>query len=95
MAATTLSTWKKAVLINGAGLIGIGVSLFLVPPSTPVWLWATISILVLAGLNYMFVVRVGWGSVNADPKSQLQNTIIICLGLLVLLTELLFRYVHR
>ena len=56
------------------------------------WFWATISVVVLAGLNYMPVFRVRSGSVKAGARSQLQNTIIICLGWFVLLTELLFRF---
>jgi hypothetical protein len=52
-----MSGWKKVVLINGACLTGIGSSLFMVPPKTPLWLWATVAGLAVLLLNYLFFGR--------------------------------------
>jgi len=46
-----MSTWKKVALLNVSGLFGIGLSLFMVPPQIPLWIWASLSVLCLAVFN--------------------------------------------
>ena len=88
-----MSTWKRILLLNGGMLIGIFVSIFLTPPDTPVWLWATISVVVMAVMNFLALRRLRMP--DAKPKSSLSRTIVIWLGVLVLLLDLAYRYLSR
>jgi hypothetical protein len=36
-----MSKTKKLVIANVSALIGIAISIFLVPPNTPLWIWAS------------------------------------------------------
>jgi hypothetical protein len=49
--------WKKVVVMNASFLVGIFISLFLVPSQIPIWLWAAVAIAVLALFNYLFFLR--------------------------------------
>jgi hypothetical protein len=64
-----MSTWKKVALLNVSGLFGIGLSLFMVPPQTPLWIWASLSVLCLAVFNLFLFRRLrrGIGERNAPP----------------------------
>jgi hypothetical protein len=88
-----MSTWKKVVLVNGGGLAGIVLFLFIVSTQTPLWLWATLSGVALAVLNY---VCFGWRRETREgPNTGAKSTAIIVLGLPVLLLDLILRYMHR
>ena len=89
----TMSTWKKVTLVNGGWLIGIAISLFIVPPNTPLWLWATVSGTVLAVMNYFFFGR--QRGIASERKVGLMGTVVGGAGLIVLLLELIFRYRQR
>src|SRR5580704_12306560 len=73
-----MSTWKKVVLMNGGGLIGILLSLFIVLPKTPLWLWATISAAALAALNYVSFGR--RPTASGGSKSGWKSTAVIVLS---------------
>jgi hypothetical protein len=49
--------WKKAVVLNLAGLLGIASSIFVVPPNTPFVFWLIISAVALAVFNAALVWR--------------------------------------
>jgi hypothetical protein len=88
-----MSIWKEIVLVNGGGLVGIIISLFIISPQTPLWLWAMVSAAALAMLNY---VCFGWRrTVGGKSKNGAKSTVIIALGLAVLLVDLLLRHLHR
>jgi len=87
-----MSTWKKIAVVNGGGLAGIIISLFIVSPQTPLWLFAALSAAALGGLNY---VCFGRQTASGERKSGIESTLVIAVGCLVLLLELLFRYWHR
>jgi hypothetical protein len=88
-----MSTWKKIALVNGGGLVGIIISLFIISLQTPLWLWVVVSAAALAVLNY---VCFGWRrTVSGGSKSGAKSTVIIALGLVVLLADLILRYLHR
>jgi hypothetical protein len=87
-----MSTWKKIVIVNGGGLSGIVISLFIVPAGTPLWLWAAISGIVLALLNYLFLRAKGRNPMK--PKTTV-STAIVLIGVGVLLLDLIWRYLHR
>ena len=85
--------WKKIGVVNGGGLVGIFISLFIVSPQTPLWLWAAVSGGALAALNYVWFA---WRrTANGERKSGVKYTAIIMLGLMVLLLDLVLRYLHR
>ncbi len=88
-----MSSWKKIVLVNGGGFVGIIISLFVVSPKTPLWLWAVVSAGALAVLNY---VCFGWRrTASGGSKSGAKSTAIIALGVVVLLLDLILRYLHH
>jgi hypothetical protein len=88
-----MSTWKKVVLVNAGGLIGVVISLFIVSPQTPLWLWGVLSAAAIAGLNYFCF---GWRrTATSGAKNGVTSAIVIGVGLVVLLLDLLLRHVHR
>lgn len=88
-----MSLWKKIVLVNGGVLGGIVISLFIVPPNTPLRVWATVAILSTVVLNYLLLRR--RQTANGKPISRTGSTVIIALGFVVLLLDLILRYLHR
>jgi len=88
-----MSRWKKIAVVNGGGLVGIIISLFVISPQTPLWLWGVVSAAALAVLNY---VCFGWRQTAiGGSKSGARSTVIIVLGVVVLLLDLILRYLHR
>jgi hypothetical protein len=60
---------------------------------TPLWLWAAVSAAALGVLNY---VCFGWRqTASGGSKSGAKSTVIIALGAVVLLLDLILRYLHR
>jgi O-antigen/teichoic acid export membrane protein len=88
-----MNAWKKVALVNGAGLAGIVVSLFTVSPNTPLWIWATASVLCLAVLNFFLFLRLRRGTGEHKPNPAM--SVVAWLGVAVLLVELVIRYWHR
>ena len=88
-----MSTWKKVAFVNVGGLLGIGISLFAVPPNTPLWIWAAASVVWLAGFNYLLIRRMQKGT--GAHKVGSSTSIVLWLGVVVLLLELAFRYWHH
>lgn len=88
-----MSTWKKIVLLNVGLFGGIFLSIFLAPPETPVWLWAAISVILVAVMNYLAWRRLK--GANVERKSSLETNAVIAFGVLVLLLDLIFRYIKR
>lgn len=88
-----MPTWKKALLVNGGGVIGIAMSLFIVPAQTSFWLWVVVAVTVLMVLNYIFLIwrRTGEG----DQGKPNRSTVLIFVGCIVLLLDLVLRYLHR
>ena len=88
-----MSTWKKIAVVNGAGLVGIIIALFIVSLHTPSWLFAAVSVAVLTALNYSLFRR--QRTVIGEHKSGIKSTVIIAIGFTVLLLELFFRFWRR
>ena len=80
-----MSTSKQLVLVNVAVIIGIAISLFGVPGSTPLWLWASVAAVFLAVSNLLLVVRRG-GTVVRAPRST--RTIVISVGAALLFIDI-------
>jgi hypothetical protein len=82
--------WKRVLLINVGALVGIGISLFIVPEETPLWLWAAISLGALAILNYAQFAwhrRIIRRTTNARQKWAM---IIAILGTIFFILDLIF-----
>jgi drug/metabolite transporter (DMT)-like permease len=88
-----MTPWKKFVGVNVGMLIGIGISLFIVPPNTPFWLWAVIAAVFLAGMNYYLYRKLQ--KPPTESKSANLNTIIIVIGSIIFLADIAYRYFHR
>jgi hypothetical protein len=87
-----MSTWKKALLLNAAWLIGIAVSLFIVPPSTPLALWSSLAVLVFVVLNYAAFRR---RKTASGPASIGIATAVSWMGVFLLILDLIARYFFR
>jgi hypothetical protein len=88
-----MSRWKKVALVNVGGLLGIGLSLFIVPPQTPLWIWATLSVLCLAVFNCFLFRRLRRST--SERKADSKSGVVIWLAFVLLVLELVFRYWHR
>jgi len=71
-----MKLWKGIALVNGASLIGICFALFIVPPHTPLWLFATIAGVVVLVMNFVFIRRF------RQSDSHRQNTKAITAGII-------------
>jgi hypothetical protein len=87
-----MSGWKKAMLMNGGWLMGIVISLFVVPPKTPLWMWGTVSGLALVLLNYLFFGR--QRKAAGGRKVGLVTTVVGGLGILILFLDVILRHLH-
>ena len=78
-----MKPWKKVVLMNGAWAIGVLVSIFILPPSTPVWLWDRSVRTIIVVFNCLLFMRkqVSIG----ERKVGLTNTLAGSLAFLILL----------
>jgi len=88
-----MTAWKQVAVVNVGGLLGIGVSLYTLPPNTPLWIWATASVVCLAVWNYFLIRRLQKGTGERRPSSG--SSILMWLCVVVLLMELVFRFWHR
>ena len=87
-----MATWKKALLVNAGGVIGVAISLFIVPAQTSFWLWVVVSVTILLVLNYAFFFWRRNG--QSDQGKPNRSTLVICVGCIVLLVDLVLRYLH-
>lgn len=81
-------TWKKYALVNLGAIFGAGVSLFIVPENTPLWIWATMACITVFLLNYLVIRR---GSTEKLPAKK-ANTVIIVLGFVLLVIDVLLSH---
>ena len=88
-----MATWKKALPVNAGGVIGVAISLFIVPAQTSFLLWVLVAVIILLVLNYIFLFWQHTG--QSDQGKPSRSTLVICLGCIVLLMDLLLRYLHR
>jgi len=87
-----MSTRKKLLVANLGGLGGILVSLFIVPPRTPVWMWASISACALLVFNYVALTH------KPKPeraRNSAWSTVFIAIGFGILLLELALRVLRH
>jgi hypothetical protein len=90
-----MSTWKKIALVNSGALVGICISLFIVPPKTPLWLFATVGVVSVVVWNLiilrLIILRPSQNKDNRGGDSSKTNTVIIIVGFLLLMFEFLNR----
>jgi hypothetical protein len=83
-----MKAWKQYTLLNIGAVIGVGISLFIVPENTPLRLWAIMSFISIALLNYGLYLR------RHPTRKQARGTIIIWCGFVLLIADLLFSRFH-
>ena len=52
-----MRTWKKAVIVNFAAIVGAASTMFIVPQSMSLWLWVSICLAAVAFVNYVVIYR--------------------------------------
>jgi hypothetical protein len=80
-----MSVGKQLVLVNVAMAIGIAISLFMVPGSTPFWRWATVAVAFLVVGNVTVLVR----RPDPAPRRPFPRGIVIAVGVVLLLLDVL------
>ena len=86
-----MKIWQKVMLVNCAVLIGVVISLFAVPGRTPLWLWATVAIVVMAAMNYVLFVRSRGLHSDATSTSRVTTAVIVA-GLLLLVLDVIVNH---
>lgn len=86
-----LERWQRIVLANVVALIGFLPSIFVLPGSTPFWLWAAICLSIIAVSNFVLVrrLRTAWYEV---PRPSWTIDAIVALGFLVFVLTVAQRY---
>ena len=90
-----MKLWKKVLVLNIAGLLGVASSMFVVPDNTPVYLWLVLAGLTLAGFNVLIFVRrreIASGSRPATSKAQ---NVLIALGVAFWILDVLVHILRR
>ena len=86
-----MKPWKKYVALNLGMVIGVFVSIFIAPESTPVWIWALVACTFLAVMNYLLFRKLRSGQ---SPESKRAGWGIAILGLVFLLLDLILTRLH-
>jgi hypothetical protein len=81
---------RKFLIFNVAAVLGLVVSLFIVPGNTPFWLWGVIAIVVVAGLNVSLALK-RQGN-RPDSKATIRTAIIGLGAALLVIDIILSRY---
>jgi peptidoglycan/LPS O-acetylase OafA/YrhL len=89
---TVWPIWKKLAVTSGICAVGIAISLFTLPPQTPLFLWATVSGITLLGFNCLALT---WRPKNKKPNLHLSQVVVIAFGFLIVLIEVWFHYLRR
>lgn len=89
-----MKTWQRFGAVNAGALAGIFVSIFFLPPATPVWVWAIVAVVALAMLNYVLIRKVKTPQAPT-PGKQKVVTIIVFVGFLLFLIDMALRYTGR
>jgi hypothetical protein len=89
-----MKKWKRLVLVNLGALGGAVAALFIVPESTPVWIWGLVSLVFLVALNIAALKRKGSAEGRTVP-SKSGNKVIILLGLALLVLDLVLSRCRR
>jgi hypothetical protein len=96
-----MKMWQKMVLVN-VGIVAVCIStLFMVPPTTPLWIWAAVWAAMLPLANYTTYRSLrAAGNTAPMPASDRSNaskranaTLIVIV--LILLIDLIYHLVHR
>lgn len=85
-----MKTWQKFGAVNAGALVGIFVTIFVLPPSTPVWVWAIVAMAALVVLNYVLVKRLKRPRAST-PGTQRFVTVVIFIGFLLFLLDMALR----
>jgi hypothetical protein len=53
-----VQAWKVFVILNASSVVGAFLAIFMVPGSTPLWMWAVCSVGTIAILNFVAYKRI-------------------------------------
>jgi hypothetical protein len=88
-----MSRGKQFVLMNVSAVIGIAISLFILPANTRFWMWASIAAIWLVGINcYLIFKR---PTAKHEHKSPRETKVIIWFGLTVLVVDVVLNQYFR
>jgi hypothetical protein len=90
-----MKLWKKALVLNIAGLIGIASSMVVVPANTPFWLWSILSVAVLATFNVVMFVRHRKLVPGSKPTTSKAWDILIALCVIFWILDVLVHILRR
>jgi hypothetical protein len=89
----TMKPWKKYAAINVGAVLGVGLSIFIVPDNTPFWLWLTIGTATIAIFNFFLYRRMQ--RPPGKPQGEPLPKIIVWICTAFFLIELVFHFLHR
>ena len=81
--------WKVLTLVNTCFVAGAGISIFVLPPETPVWLWAIGAVLFAVALNLIVLGRLR--AREGSKTRPIVSTLVIIGTFLILVAELVLR----
>lgn len=81
---------QKLVVPNIAAVVGLLISLFIVPGDTPLWLWGVIAVVVIGILNVCLILK--RQRARRDSPVTVRTAIIALGAALLLMDVILSRY---
>jgi hypothetical protein len=87
--------WKKALVLNLAGLLGIASSLLVLPANTPFVLWFGVSAGVLVIFNVAIFVRHRKSVSGTRSTNSKEWNVIIALGVALWILDVLIHVLRR
>ena len=90
-----MKLWQKALVLNAAFLLGIASSMFVLPPSTPFFIWLIVSCVVLIAFNVAMFVRLRKPSSGTRPKTSKAWDVFIALCVAFWILDVLVHILRR
>lgn len=86
-------TWQKFTLLNVGMVLGLFVSLFVVPRTTPIWFLAVLFSAIIGTMNYLLFMRLRKAAGGEPAKDARLSSVIIFVGFLIFVLDLVFRQI--
>jgi hypothetical protein len=90
-----MKLWQRAFLTNIALLLGIGSSLFVLPPNVPFFTWLIGSSLVFVTFNIVMFARFKRAASDARPKTSKPMKVIGALCVAFWILDILVHLLRR
>ncbi|MGH9715727.1 MAG: hypothetical protein ACRD4R_03225 [Candidatus Acidiferrales bacterium] len=95
MAGILKSAWQKYAVLNAGMVLGCLASVFMLPGSTPVWIWVSVCVAVIAMMNFFAFTRLRKDNKKQSSSGSRFTTAVVFVGFLIFALDLAFHLIHH